>query len=60
MLEAPSSTVTLSGEKLIDMYKDMVTVRRLEMASDALYKAKKIRGLYVKFSPTSSKFVFII
>jgi len=28
------------------MYQEMVTIRRLELASDALYKAKKIRGLY--------------
>jgi len=29
---------------LKQMYSDMVTIRRLEMAADALYKAKKIRG----------------
>lgn len=43
-LEGPSLDVELSSEELIQMYKDMVVVRRLEMASDALYKAKKIRG----------------
>ncbi|ODQ65607.1 hypothetical protein NADFUDRAFT_82632 [Nadsonia fulvescens var. elongata DSM 6958] len=43
-LDAPDANVELSKEKLIQMYKDMVTVRRLEMAADALYKSKKIRG----------------
>ena len=29
---------------LIGMYRDMTTMRRMEMAADALYKAKLIRG----------------
>lgn len=43
-LDAPSLSVELSKDELLQMYKDMTVVRRLEMASDALYKAKKIRG----------------
>lgn len=31
-------------EELLKMYKEMIVIRRLEMAADALYKAKKIRG----------------
>ncbi|VVT58688.1 uncharacterized protein SAPINGB_P006334 [Magnusiomyces paraingens] len=46
-LEAPELNVKLTTEELLKMYKDMVTVRRLEMASDALYKAKKIRGFHL-------------
>uniref|UniRef100_A0A060TD31 Pyruvate dehydrogenase E1 component subunit alpha n=1 Tax=Blastobotrys adeninivorans TaxID=409370 RepID=A0A060TD31_BLAAD len=42
--EAPSLEVEISKDELLQMYKDMVVVRRLEMAADALYKAKKIRG----------------
>ncbi|ANB14865.1 pyruvate dehydrogenase (acetyl-transferring) subunit E1 alpha [Sugiyamaella lignohabitans] len=43
-LEAPSLEVSLKKDELLQMYKDMTVVRRLEMAADALYKAKKIRG----------------
>lgn len=43
-LEAPPLDVNLTSDELIQMYKDMVIVRRLEMSADALYKAKKIRG----------------
>ena len=43
-LDPPASEVQLTNEELLQMYKDMTIVRRLEMAADALYKAKKIRG----------------
>ena len=36
----------VTRNELTQMYQNMVIIRRLEMASDALYKAKKIRGLY--------------
>jgi len=36
----------VTRNELIQMYQNMVIIRRMEMASDALYKAKKIRGLY--------------
>lgn len=34
----------VSEQELLDMYKTMVSIRRLETASDGLYKAKLIRG----------------
>ncbi|KAG0353842.1 alpha subunit of pyruvate dehydrogenase, partial [Gamsiella multidivaricata] len=42
--DVPSLDVKISKEELIRMYKSMVTMRRMEMASDGLYKAKLIRG----------------
>jgi pyruvate dehydrogenase E1 component alpha subunit len=45
-LEPLSLEMDVSKNELIKMYQEMVTIRRLELASDALYKAKKIRGLY--------------
>ncbi|KAF5093285.1 hypothetical protein D0Z03_002482 [Geotrichum reessii] len=43
-LDPPASEVELTNQELLQFYKDMTIVRRLEMAADALYKAKKIRG----------------
>ncbi|EGW35792.1 alpha subunit of pyruvate dehydrogenase [Spathaspora passalidarum NRRL Y-27907] len=43
-LDVPSLEFETEKESLLKMYKDMVIIRRMEMAADALYKAKKIRG----------------
>jgi hypothetical protein len=45
-LEPLSLQMDVTKNELKQMYQDMVTIRRLELASDALYKAKKIRGLF--------------
>ncbi|KAK2459444.1 hypothetical protein APHAL10511_008555 [Amanita phalloides] len=42
--EKPDLEVQVSKEHLLAMYKQMQTMRRMEMAADALYKAKLIRG----------------
>lgn len=42
--DVPSLDVEVTKEQLIGMYRDMTTMRRMEMAADALYKAKLIRG----------------
>ncbi|KAI0461116.1 alpha subunit of pyruvate dehydrogenase [Komagataella kurtzmanii] len=42
--QGPELQFETEKETLLQMYKQMVIVRRMEMASDALYKAKKIRG----------------
>lgn len=40
----PSSTVTVSRNEMFKYLEDMLTVRRMEMAADSLYKSKMIRG----------------
>ncbi|ORZ39035.1 dehydrogenase E1 component-domain-containing protein [Catenaria anguillulae PL171] len=42
--QGPKSSVTISQSALMQMYKDMVLMRRMETAADALYKQKMIRG----------------
>lgn len=44
LIDPPSTTLNVSKDSLLQMYKDMTIIRRMEMACDALYKAKKIRG----------------
>ncbi|TFK65658.1 hypothetical protein BDN72DRAFT_845255 [Pluteus cervinus] len=42
--EKPDLEVQVTKDELLKMYKEMQTMRRMEMAADALYKAKMIRG----------------
>lgn len=43
-LDVPDLKFTTSKGTLLQMFKDMTVIRRMEMACDALYKAKKIWG----------------
>merc|ERR1712236_90028 len=42
--EGPAITTTLTREEGLRMYREMVTVRRMETAAANLYKEKQIRG----------------
>ena len=41
---APPAVVTTNKAELIKLFEEMWRVRRMEMAADALYKGKLIRG----------------
>ncbi|KAF3171320.1 alpha subunit of pyruvate dehydrogenase [Orbilia oligospora] len=43
-IEPPSLDFVTTKNELIDMYKNMAAVRRMEFAADRLYKERKIRG----------------
>ncbi|RUS31110.1 dehydrogenase E1 component-domain-containing protein [Jimgerdemannia flammicorona] len=42
--DLPSVDVEVSKDQLLDMYTKLVSMRRMEMSADGLYKAKQIRG----------------
>jgi pyruvate dehydrogenase E1 component alpha subunit len=42
--DIPSLDVGVTKENLLEWYKQMATMRRMEQAADALYRAKQIRG----------------
>ncbi|KAF9461099.1 mitochondrial pyruvate dehydrogenase E1 component beta subunit [Collybia nuda] len=44
LCEKPDLDVEVTKDQLLLMYRQMQTMRRMEMAADALYKAKLIRG----------------
>ncbi|KAJ8773732.1 hypothetical protein K2173_006382 [Erythroxylum novogranatense] len=42
--EPPSRSVETNPQELLSFFRDMATMRRMEIAADSLYKAKLIRG----------------
>jgi hypothetical protein len=44
LCDKPDLEVQVTSAELLKMYRQMQTMRRMEMAADALYKAKLIRG----------------
>jgi pyruvate dehydrogenase E1 component alpha subunit len=44
LCEAPSTTVTATKEELMRYFKEMYTMRRMEITCDTEYKARNIRG----------------
>lgn len=44
LFESPSTQVTTSKEELMDFFRTMYTMRRMEITCDTEYKARNIRG----------------
>ena len=44
LCDSPPTTVEATSTQLLKYYREMVLVRRMETAADALYKSKMIRG----------------
>jgi len=42
--EGPGTVVETTAEEMVELYKQMQLVRRMEVAADALYKQRHIRG----------------
>ncbi|RHZ88531.1 hypothetical protein Glove_22g128 [Diversispora epigaea] len=42
--ESPSLDIEITKEEIINMYRDMVLIRRMETTADGLYKSKMIKG----------------
>jgi len=42
--DIPSLDVSVTKENLLEWYRQMASMRRMEQAADALYRAKLIRG----------------
>ena len=42
--DQPNLHVEVTNDHLLEMYKQMNAMRRMEMAADALYESKLIRG----------------
>ncbi|KAL6574889.1 Pyruvate dehydrogenase E1 component subunit alpha-2, mitochondrial [Orobanche minor] len=42
-IDPPSRSVETSSQELLTFFRDMALMRRMEIASDSLYKAKLIR-----------------
>jgi len=43
-IEAPATTTTATKDELLDYYRQMFLIRRVEITSDVEYKARSIRG----------------
>lgn len=44
LTEGPAHSVSVSKDEALLMYRQMLSIRRLEAASGAMYKEKQIRG----------------